>query len=339
MRNRLLTLTRIVCGISAIALAAVIFLPIWRIDLTAPQYPEGLYMQIFASKLGGNVEVINGLNHYIGMSQIHEKDFVEFQVLPYIIGLLAFFGVLTVIINRNWFFYAWFVFFALFGIIAMVDFYRWEYNYGHNLSPTAPIQVPGMSYQPPLIGYKQLLNFGAYSMPDIGGWIFIVVALLLIVCGWLELKSILKKNNVKSPALIFFLAAIFGIQGCTSGPKEILYGQAACDYCKMTIIDKKFGTELVTQKGKAFFFDDLQCLQDYRKENASGLNKATVYVSDYSGSPVLILADKAFYASGDPIHGPMGGKTAAFLHASDRDAFIQGNPGVRSLNWSSIDQR
>ena len=44
----------------------------------------------------------------------------------------------------------------------MVDFYLWEYEYGHNLDPTAPIQVPGMSYQPPLIGYKMLLNFGAY---------------------------------------------------------------------------------------------------------------------------------------------------------------------------------
>jgi hypothetical protein len=53
----------------------------------------------------------------------------------------------------------------------MIDFWLWEYDYGHNLNPNAPIIVPGMSYQPPLLGFKQLLNFGAYSYPDVGGWI------------------------------------------------------------------------------------------------------------------------------------------------------------------------
>ena len=63
----------------------------------------------------------------------------------------------------------------------MVDFWRWEYAYGHELNPDAPIQVPGMAYQPPLIGYKQLLNFGAFSIPDIGGFLFILVGLLLLI--------------------------------------------------------------------------------------------------------------------------------------------------------------
>ena len=67
------------------------------------------------------------------------------------------------------------------AIISMVDFYRWEYDYGHKLDPEAPIQVPGMSYQPPLIGYKQLLKFGAYSIPDVGGWLFIGAGVLLFV--------------------------------------------------------------------------------------------------------------------------------------------------------------
>jgi len=52
-----------------------------------------------------------------------------------------------------------FTLFVLFGIIAMVDFWRWEYDYGHDLDPNAAIIVPGMAYQPPLIGFKQLLNF------------------------------------------------------------------------------------------------------------------------------------------------------------------------------------
>ena len=68
------------------------------------------------------------------------------------------------------------MFFALLvlaGIAGLYDFYQWGSDYGHNLDPTAPIKVPGMSYQPPLLGTKELLNFVAYSGPDTGGWIMV----------------------------------------------------------------------------------------------------------------------------------------------------------------------
>ena len=70
-------------------LIAVLFLPMWRIDLVAPQYPEGLMLLIYPSKLGGNVDIINGLNHYIGMKTLHVNDFIEFTVLPYFIIFFA----------------------------------------------------------------------------------------------------------------------------------------------------------------------------------------------------------------------------------------------------------
>jgi hypothetical protein len=203
MKPRLQASTRIISLVSAILLGIVIFLPIWRIDLTAPQYPEGLYMQIYANKLGGDVDVINGLNHYIGMNHIHEKDFIEFKVLPAIILTLAGFGILTVIINRRWFYNTWFGCLLAFGVIAMIDFYQWLYNYGHNLDPAAAIKVPGQSYQPPLIGYKQLLNFGAYSMPDSGGWLFIAAGVLMLIGLVIEIrkaKTAVKKTLSSRPA-------------------------------------------------------------------------------------------------------------------------------------------
>lgn len=185
-------ITRILSLICGISLIAVIFLPIWRIELDAPQYPEGLAMQIYANKLAGDIDIINGLNHYIGMRTLHVDDFVEFIVLPYFLAGLAIFGFFTALVNRKWFFFVWAGAFILFAILAMVDFYIWEYNYGHNLDPTAPIQVPGMVYQPPLIGFKQLLNFGAYSIPDIGGWIMAAVGVILVYLSFIEIKSIKK---------------------------------------------------------------------------------------------------------------------------------------------------
>ena len=176
----------ILCGL---AIVAVIFLPIWRIELDAAQYPEGLELQIYSYKLAGQVEIINGLNHYIGMKTLHAQDFIEFTVLPYIIGFFALAFIAVGLSNRRNLIYILFFAFLAFGIIAMVDFYIWEYNYGHNLDPNAPIKVPGMSYQPPLIGYKQLLNFGAYSIPDIGGWIFILCGIILAYCVFQEWRQ------------------------------------------------------------------------------------------------------------------------------------------------------
>ncbi|WP_312791917.1 hypothetical protein [Sphingobacterium sp.] len=187
-------LHRILLILSGLALVAVIFLPIWRIELDAAQYPEGLELQIYSNKLAGQVDIINGLNHYIGMKTLHAEDFIEFAVLPYLIVFFALAFLITGFLRNSKLLYGLFFCFLLFGIAAMVDFYLWEYNYGHELDPSAPIKVPGMSYQPPLIGYKQLLNFGAYSIPDIGGWIFILCGVILAYCTLQEWR----KNRISN---------------------------------------------------------------------------------------------------------------------------------------------
>ncbi|MGN6343499.1 MAG: hypothetical protein ACTHMD_20625 [Flavisolibacter sp.] len=179
--DNLSALSKILIFISGILLILVLFVPLWQIELEAPQYPEGLVLKMYPHKIGGNVDIINGLNHYIGMRTLHTKDFIEFTVLPYIVGFFALLCFIVVALKKQKGLTALFTLFVAFGIVAMIDFWRWEYAYGHELNPDAPIQVPGMAYQPPLIGYKQLLNFGAFSIPDIGGFLFILVGLLLLI--------------------------------------------------------------------------------------------------------------------------------------------------------------
>lgn len=193
-QKKMHTSSRLLVGIASAVLFITLFVPIWQIQLTAPQYPEGLELFIHADKLSGDVDIINGLNNYIGMKAIHEEDFIEFSVLPYALATLGLIGLLSVVINRKKLFYTWVVLFGVFGIATIIRFYLWLYDYGHNLDPTAPIQVPGMSYQPPMLGYKQLLNFGAYSIPATGGWIIFGVVFLTALTLFIELKS--KKNKI-----------------------------------------------------------------------------------------------------------------------------------------------
>ncbi|AWL09662.1 hypothetical protein HME7025_01810 [Aquirufa nivalisilvae] len=322
---------RMLLFISSILLPFVVYLPIWKIELDAPQYPEGLSLQIHANDIRGNVDIINGLNHYIGMKTMHKEDFIEFSILPYIIigfSILFFIGAW---INRKKLLYTLFSAFVLFGIIAMVDFWKWEYDYGHDLDPNAAIQVPGMAYQPPLIGFKQLLNFGAYSMPDLGGWIFIVIGLMLLTGVILELRF------SKSPkSVLFFLPLLFLFQACTIEVKPIQVGRDNCHFCKMGISDIRFAAAILTKQGKTLPFDDLKCLLNYLQ-----INKETavqdIYVSNFSGKHELVLATQAYYISSPSLGSPMTGNMAAF---NDKNELVKNNQALagEEKTWESIRQ-
>src|SRR5690625_6287914 len=129
-------ITRIILFLSGVALFRSLIVPIWKIELTAPQYPEGLEMFIHADKLSGDIDIINGLNNYIGMRQIHENEFKEFLVLPYLIGFFAATIILVSILNKRKFLYVWFGLFLLFALVVGVDFYIWLYDYGQDRKST-----------------------------------------------------------------------------------------------------------------------------------------------------------------------------------------------------------
>jgi copper chaperone NosL len=186
--SKISLLSKVLLFFTALLFVGALFVPMWRIELEAPQYPEGLVLQLYANKIGGDVAIINGLNHYIGMATLHTENFFEFAVLPYIFGAFGLISLVLIFIARRKAVLVFLISFVLFVVLAGVDFYRWNYEYGHNLDPNAAIVVPGMAYQPPLIGYKQLLNFGAYSIPDTGGWMLVLAGLLLASIVVIEYK-------------------------------------------------------------------------------------------------------------------------------------------------------
>jgi len=193
-------ISRILVVTVSILLIAGYFLPIWEITLDAPQYPEGLGMTIWINTIKGDLQTINGLNHYIGMKTIEPDSIKELKIMPYLLGALIALGLITGIAGKKKLLSLWVIIFVVFGIAGAVDFYIWEYDYGHNLNQEAAIKIPGMSYQPPLIGSKELLNFTAYSYPDYGGMILIaggIIGVLILLFEWKYNKSP-KKNEKKN---------------------------------------------------------------------------------------------------------------------------------------------
>jgi len=185
--------TRLVAALAAIALGLAFVLPLWSITLEAPQYPEGIGMRIYVNTIAGatphDLQNINGLNHYVGMARIEPDSFAELRWMPWILGGLIVLGLTVAVTGSRKLLVTWAAVFALAAVAGLVDFYRWEYEYGHNLSPTAAIKVPGLAYQPPLIGSRKLLNFEAHSWPATGGWIAITAFGVIAIAAVAELRS------------------------------------------------------------------------------------------------------------------------------------------------------
>lgn len=170
------TATRALLALASVLVLGGLVTPLWSINLIAPQYPEGIGMRIRANSVVGakenDLKNINSLNHYIGMKPIEPAAIPELRFMPWIIAVLGATGIVVALLGRTRPLYAWLVTFVVLGALGLYDFWRWTYDYGHNLDMEhAIIVVPGMSYQPPLIGSKQLLNFTATSWPALGGWL------------------------------------------------------------------------------------------------------------------------------------------------------------------------
>lgn len=185
-RNRLFVL------LIGLLLVSVYFVPIWQIILKAPQYRDGLSMNIWLSKITGggefDIQNINLLNHYVGMREIHADDFVEFLYMPYILGVMILGAVVTFVFPRLIMVYSGIFCFALAAIVGLYDFHKWEYEYGHNLDPEAALSIPGISFEPPLIACKAMMNFNTCSWPHIGASILILSGAILTYIAFDEAR-------------------------------------------------------------------------------------------------------------------------------------------------------
>jgi NosL. len=338
--KKMSTTSRIIIAIGSLTLIAMYFVPVWSIYLVAPQYPEGLSMQIWLYQITGQVEIINGLNHYIGMKHIKAEMFPEFGYLVYILGVFVAIGLITAITGSRKLLLGYLALSLVGGIAALADFYVWGYDYGHNLDPHAAIQVPGLSYQPPLIGHKKLLNFDSYSYPDTGGWIVVAVTGVFFIIWLLEWRKYKKQTMTNTNKLAPFSVAammLLFIAGCTPEPEKIAFGKDSCVECKMTIMDPKFGAEIVTKKGKVYKFDDVHCIATFMKRRGVEMGDIhqTLFIN-YNNPDEFIKVGSAEFVVSSQLKSPMGGNAVAFKNKQEAGQKAAEIPGSKVTNWATL---
>ena len=339
--------SRVLTAVAALLMLVLFFVPLWRIQLQAPQYPEGLGMLIRVNTITGlaptDLRNINGLNHYIGMKTIEPAAIPVLRYMPWVVGALIVLGLATALAGRRAFLWAWIASYGVAGAAGLAEFYAWSYDYGHNLASDAVIKVPGMSYQPPLIGSKQLLNFTASSWPATGGWLagvaFVVAVLALLPFRHL-VQRVATPHLVPVQAIVALMAAVvLSASACRrADPAAVAYGRADCDVCRMRITDERYGGELITRTGKVYQFDSIECLAHYSLTTTAQRDARSLWVSDFDHPGHLMPASRARFISRGGPGSPMGAGLLAIGAATDVAAMVK-RFGVAPMTWAEVRAR
>lgn len=188
------TKSRVLIVLATLALLPSIFLPTWNITLHAPQYPQGLTIQIYPHTVAGDVREVNLLNHYIGMHEIEADEFPEFRFIPFFILRFLGFAFLTALVGRMAIAALGWMDFVLFGVVMLYTMQHWLYEYGHDLSPDAPLNID--PFTPHFIGVTHVGQFTVSSWPGIGAILMGLAGLIgpvIVVYEWR------RANKVTSP--------------------------------------------------------------------------------------------------------------------------------------------
>lgn len=182
-----------ILGLSVVAvmLWALAYLrPWWQFYLFAPQYPNGLVLDISLTGLGGDAREVNMLNHYIGMKGLDEAAAVERRLAIYGVGLVAVLSVaFTLFAGKRW---NWLILIPALGFpLGFVgDSAAWLHHFGHTLDPHAPLRIA--AFTPQLFGWGAIGQFKTYAMPLTGFWLAVAALTAMVVAVYMRRRVCLK---------------------------------------------------------------------------------------------------------------------------------------------------
>ena len=133
--------------------------------------------------------------------------------------------------------------------------------------------------------------------------------------------------------IVLFLSA------CSVEPQEIIYGQDACEFCKMNIVDQQHAAQMVTAKGKATKYDAIECMMNYLNRNdLNSDDMAFLLITDYNNPGKLIDAKSATYIRTESIPSPMGAFLSGMEDKEIAEKLIQ-EKGGSVFDWTELKER
>lgn len=174
--------------LAALLLMISIFLPYWRMTMTAPQYPKGLSVDVYVNHLEGDMREIDELNHYLGMPPLDEGGRLERSFSVYAITALGLLLIAGVFIGNQWAGVLALPVLA-YPIVFLVDLWLILYRYGHSIDPESALGSAIPPFTPPLIGQGQVGQFGTIASFQIGFYLVIAAVGVVLVGLWFHRRA------------------------------------------------------------------------------------------------------------------------------------------------------
>ena len=166
--------------LSAFCILVSIFLPYWNMEMQAPQYPDGLNVQLYVNKLSGDVEELDVLNHYIGMKSLEQGGTLERALSIYALITIALITIAAIFVHNRWVL-IWVLPILLYPLIFVVDLFYWLNLFGQNLDPSAPLSSSVDPFTPPIFGSEAVANFLVVTRFAIGFYIACLAVVLAVL--------------------------------------------------------------------------------------------------------------------------------------------------------------
>jgi copper chaperone NosL len=179
--SRLLALVLSVLG--AVLFVLSLTRPWWGMVMYAPQYPQGLITVATLTGLSGDVEELDGLNHYIGMMPLNDAAQVEKALAPYVVWASALLAVGACLVRRPLAAWALRLPLITFPVLFLADLKFWLWYAGNHLDPKAALSSTIKAFTPVLLGEGKIAQFVTQAWLEPGFWWAVAGAVLVIVAG------------------------------------------------------------------------------------------------------------------------------------------------------------
>lgn len=175
-------------SVAAVLLIVSIFLPYWKMDLLAPQYPKGLHVTAYVNELTGDLFELDSLNHYIGMRPLAEAAQFEKSISRIAIGAVALLILAAIFIHTKWV-----VLLALptilMPVMFLADLQWWLWKFGTDLDPSAPLSSAVDPFVPIVLGRGNIAQFETVAMPAVGLYLAILASILVLAGLYFHRKA------------------------------------------------------------------------------------------------------------------------------------------------------
>ena len=176
--------------LASLLLTVSLFTPYWSLTMKAPQYPEGLKVTLYLDRMEGDIQEIDGLNHYLGMPALDEGGKLERHVSVIAVTSFALLVLAGVFIHNRW---AGVLALpaVIFPLVFLADLQYILYKFGHSIDPNSALGGAIKPFTPPLLGVGRVGQFSTLAEPQAGLYLIVAAALMVLVGLW-QHRSIYK---------------------------------------------------------------------------------------------------------------------------------------------------